>query len=134
MIIVLPQNPDVEQQATRVHLQPQTPCAVWCHWFVVERRQDPPKILQYFRLREIATLSRAANVNGILQQKAVCLFTGGVVQDAGGIIDLGQQAFCSVEMVRNRRVCRLCCQWPVTIDSNIASDIAGMTDVQSKCR
>ena len=134
MIVVLPQDSDVEQQAARVHLQPQTPCAVWCHWFVVERRQDAPKILQYFSLREIAAFSRPANVNGVLQQKTVCLFTGGVVQDAGGIIDLGQQAFCSVKMVRDGGVCRLCCQWPVTIDSKIASDIAGVIDVQSKCR
>jgi hypothetical protein len=66
MIVVLPQNPDIEQETARVHLQPKTPGTVRRRWFVVERSQDPPKILQYRSLGQIATLPRAANVNRIL--------------------------------------------------------------------
>src|SRR5882762_7158113 len=48
------------------------------------------------------------------------------------MIHLGQQPFCRIEMVRNGGVSRLCRQWPVTIDSNVASCFAGTMDVQTK--
>ena len=61
-------------------------------WFVVERGQDPPKIFQYRGLGQIATVSRIANVDSVLQQKIMCLLASGIVERTGRVVHLGQQA------------------------------------------
>ena len=98
----------------------------------VERGQDPSKILQDCSLGQIAILSRAANVNGVLQQKGVRLLASSVIQHAGRVIDLRQQAFGSIEMVRDGGICWLSRQWSVTIDSNVAFYFAAAMELQAK--
>ena len=85
---------------------------------VIESGEDTPEIFENCSFGQISTIPRVANVDRVLQKKRMRLLASGFIQRARRIVYLGQQPLCSIQMARDRRIGRLRCDRPVTVDGN----------------
>src|ERR1700679_3741838 len=120
MIVVLLKNSDVEQKSFCVHLEAEAPCAVRCGRFIVERGENPSEVLKHGSLCEIPVVSCVLDIDSIFEKKIVCLLASRIVERSRRVVDLGEQAFCRVEMIGKGRIYRLGCKRPVAVDRVVA--------------
>src|SRR5271169_3305829 len=92
---------------------------MWRRRFVVHSGQDAAKVLQHCSLGHVTTLPRRVDKHRVLHQQIVGLSSRRFIERPRCIVHFCQQTLGSIQMVRYRRICWLCCEWSMSVDSEV---------------